>query len=173
MSVYRLKEGYTQAKCCSPKFDESITGYFSYNNVIVVHKSSCENLKKVESKRLILLSWEEILEPEEGKPDQDFFQLDQVDFRILRHHHVMGIDYAWVVAMTLNLEPEIVFERHKKLKDLKLLERVEKVMIQYRNNIVNNKWVKHRNHTYYQITPKGERYLNFLIGDKNRNSGTG
>jgi hypothetical protein len=168
MSVYRLKEGYTEAKCCSPKSDESITGYFSYNNVIVVHKSSCENLKKVEPNRLVRLSWNEILTTQESQPDQDYSQLDQLDFRILKHHQVMGIDYAWVVAMTLNLEPEMVFERHKKLKDLKLLERVDKVMIQYRKNIVNHKWIKHRNHTYYRITPKGERYLNFFIADRDK-----
>jgi len=168
MSI-RLKEGYTRAKCCSPEPDDVITGYFSYNNVIVVHKALCDNLKKVESKRLLSLSWDEMLEAEESKPDQDYLQLDQVDFRILRHHQVMGMDYAWVVAETLNLEPQLVFERHRKLKDLKLLERVKKVMIQYRKNIVDHKWIKHRNHTYYRITPKGERYLNFFVGEENKN----
>jgi len=168
MSI-RLKEGYTRAKCCSPEPGDVITGYFSYNNVIVVHKASCDNLKKVESKRLLSLSWDEMLEAEESKPDQDYHQLDQVDFRILRHHQVMGMDYAWVVAEMLNLEPQLVFERHRKLKDLKLLERVQKVMIQYRKNIVDHKWIKHRNHTYYRLTPKGERYLNFFVGEENKN----
>jgi hypothetical protein len=175
MSIHgmRLKEGYTTAKCCSPAPDDSITGYFSYNNVIVVHKTSCENLKKVEPKRLVSLSWEEISETEESKPDSDYSQLDEIDFRILGHHQVMGVDYAWVVAETLDIEPQLVFERHRKLKDLKLLERVQKLMIQYRKNIVDHKWIKHRNHTYYRITPKGEKYLNFFIGDKNRNSEIG
>lgn len=162
----RLKEGYTRAKCCSPKPDDSITGYSSYNNVIVVHKTSCENLKKVAPKRLFSLSWEEISETEQSKPDQDYSQLDGIDFRILGHHQVMGVDYSWVVAEKLNLEPQLVFERHKKLRDLKLLERVQKVMIQYRKNIVDHKWIKHRNHTYYRITPKGEKYLNFFIAHK-------
>lgn len=169
----RLKEGYTKAKCCSPEPDGSITGYFSYNNVIVVHKTSCENLKKVEPKRLFSLSWEEVSESEESTPDSDYSKLDGIDFRILGHHQVMGVDYSWVVAEKLNLEPQQVFERHKKLKNLKLLERVPKVMIQYRKNIVDHKWIKHRNHTYYRITPKGEKYLNFFIGDKNRNSEIG
>ena len=170
MSVYgmKLKEGYTKAKCCSPETDDSITGYFSYNNVIVVHETSCENLKKVEAKRLFSLSWDEISENEESKPDSDYSRLDEIDFRILGHHQVMGVDYAWVVAEKLNLEPQLVFERHKKLKDLKLLERVPKVMIQYRKNIVDHKWIKHRNHTYYRITPKGERYLNFFIQHKDK-----
>ncbi|MFQ6003427.1 MAG: hypothetical protein ACE5KJ_06740, partial [Candidatus Zixiibacteriota bacterium] len=100
MSIW-LKEGYNQAKCCSPTPDDSVTGYFSYNNVIVVHKTSCENLKKVEPKRLISLSWDEILEAEGSKPDQDYSRLDEVDFRILRHHQVVGIDYSWVVAQML------------------------------------------------------------------------
>jgi hypothetical protein len=168
MSIQRtkLKEGYTKAKCCSPKSNDLITGYFSYNNVIVVHRASCDNLKKVDSKRLLFLSWDEILESEESKPDQDYSKLDDLDFRILRHHQIMGVDYAWIVAEMLNLEPQLVFERHRKLRDLNLLERVQKVMIQYRRNIIDHKWIKHRNHTYYRITPKGERYLNFFISHK-------
>ena len=164
----RLKENYSRAKCCSPEPDDSITGYFSYKNVIVVHKTSCGNLKKVESQRLLSLSWETILEAEESKPEGDYSQLEEVDFRILRHHQLVGVDYSWVVAEMLNLDPQLVFERHRKLKGLKLLERVSKVMIQYRKNIVDHKWIKHRNHTYYRITPKGERYLDFFIGEKNK-----
>jgi hypothetical protein len=163
-----LKEGYTKAKCCSPEPFDSITGYFSYNNVIVVHKTACENLKKVESKRLFSLSWDEILESKENEPDQDYSQLDELDFRILKHHQEMGVDYAWAVAEMLNLEPQLVFERHRKLRDLKLVERVQKLMIQYRRNIVDHKWIKHRNHTYYRITPKGEKYLNFFITHKDK-----
>jgi len=169
MSI-RLKEGYTKAKCCSPEPNDSIAGYFSYNNVIAVHKTSCENLKKVEPKRLLSLSWDEILEARKSEPDEDYSQLDEVDFRILRHHQVVGVDYSWVVAEMLNLEPQLVFERHRKLRALKLLERVPKVMIRYRKNIVDHKWIKHRNHTYYRITPKGERHLNFFIGNKNQRS---
>ena len=170
MSIRRtkLKQGYAKANCCSPEPNDSITGYFSYKNLIVVHKTSCGNLNKVESNRLLSLSWDEILEAPEGKPDHTYSQLEEVDFRILRHHQVVGVDYSWMVAEMLNLDPQLVFERHRKLRGLKLVERVPKVMIQYRKNIVDHKWIKHRNHTYYQITPKGERYLNFFIGEKNR-----
>ena len=163
-----LKEGYTKAKCCSPEPFDSITGYFSYNNVIVVHKTVCENLKKVEPNRLVSLSWDEILESKENEPDQDYSQLDELDFRILKHHQEVGIDYGWVVAEILNIEPQLVFERHRKLRELKLVERVQKLMIQYRKNIVDHKWIKHRNHTYYRIPPKGERYLNFFIAHKDK-----
>lgn len=159
-----LKEGYVIARCCSPKPPKDlITGFSSYNKMIVVHKTTCRELKKVESKRLLALSWDEILEKRKEKPDRDYFQLDELDFRILKHHRVMGVDYSLMVSKMLKIKPEQAFEHHKKLRYLKLLERVAKVMIQYRKNIVDNKWVKHRNHTYYRITPKGERYLNFYL----------
>ncbi|MGB2803317.1 MAG: DUF2250 domain-containing protein [Candidatus Zixiibacteriota bacterium] len=162
----RLKEGYRLAGCCSPRPDDSIKGYFSYNNVIVVHQASCNDLSRTEPGRLLRLSWEEILERVAEKPGEDFDSLDQLDFDTLKHHKEMGVDYSLMVASILNIEPDQAFERHKKLRGLKLLKRVEKVMIRYRKNIVDNKWIKHRNHTYYEITPKGERYLNFYLSQK-------
>ncbi len=164
----KIKEGYKVAHCCSPQLKDVITGYYSYNNILIVHKASCDNLKKAESKRLVSLSWDEILEKEEEKPDEEYYELDELDFRILQHHLSMGVDYSWMVASVLDIDPEIVFERHKKLKNLKLLKRVEPVMIQYRKKIVDNKWIKHRNHTYYQIAPKGEKYLKFLISQNRK-----
>ncbi len=164
----RLKEGYKIARCCSPQPNDSIIGYFSYNNIVVVHKTSCGNLKKTESERLISLSWKDILEKKEDTPGKDYYQLDELDFRILQHHQVMGVDYSLMVAKILNIEPKEAFDRHQKMRHLKLLRRVEKVMIQYRKNIVDNKWIKHRNHTYYQITPKGEKYLGFFYSPKKK-----
>jgi hypothetical protein len=164
----KLKEGYKIARCCSPQPNDIITGYYSYNNALVVHKASCDNLKKTDSKRLVSLLWDEILEKKEEEPDKDYYELDELDLRILRHHQIMGVDYSWMVAYILKIEPEQVFERHKKLKDLKLLKRVEPVMIQYRENIVDNKWIKHRNHTYYKITPKGKGYLNFFSSQEQK-----
>ena len=162
-SGVRLKEGYRVAKCCSPRPDDSIRGYFSHDKVIVVHKASCLNLGKTDRARLLSLSWEEILGRSDDEPGEDFCQLDELDFDILRHHEKMGVDYSLMVASVLNIEPKLAFERHGKLRGLKLLKRVEKVMIRYRENVVDNKWVKHRNHTYYEITPKGKRYLGHFI----------
>jgi predicted transcriptional regulator len=136
--------------------------------MIVIHKTSCTNLKKTQSERLISVSWAEILDRAEDKPDEDFYQLDELDFSILQHHRQMGVDYSLMVASILSIEPRQAFERHRKLGSLRLLRRVEKVMIQYRKNIVHNKWIKHRNHTYYQITSKGERYLNFFASQKEK-----
>lgn len=166
----KLKEGYKFARCCSPQPNDKIIGYFSYNNVLIVHKTSCGNLSKIESKRLVSLCWNDILEKEDEKPDQDFYQLEELDFLILQHHQAVGADYSWMVASVLNIEPEQAFERHRILKEMKLLKRVEPVMIQYRKGIVDNKWIKHRNHTYYQITPKGKRYLNFFVSQKEKSS---
>jgi len=162
----RLKEGYRLAKCCSPRPDDPIRGYFSQDNVIVVHKSSCPNLGKTDQARLLSLSWEEILEASNDEPGEDFCELDELDFEILRHHEKMGIDYSLMVASVLNIEAELAFERHRKLRGLKLLKRVERVMIRYRENVADNKWIKHRNHTYYEITPKGEKHLDFFISGK-------
>ena len=168
--VRQLKDGYRLAGCCSPGPDDSIKGYFSYNNVIVVHQASCNDLSRTEPGRLLSLSWDEILDRSEDPPDEDYHQLDKLDFDILKHHKEMGVDYSLMVASILNIEPDQVFERHKKLRGLELLKRVEKVMIRYRKNIVDNKWIKHRNHTYYQITPKGEKYLEFLLSQKTKGS---
>ncbi len=158
-----LREGHKLARCCSPRPPDQISGYFSHQNLIVVHKSECPNLLKVEPARLLSLSWDEISGRKKFEPEEDYRQLDQLDFRILKHHREMGIDYSLVVAESLKVDLQQMFERHRKLRDLKLLRRVERVMIRYRKNIVENKWIKHRNHTYYEITPKGRRYLDHFV----------
>lgn len=163
-----LKQGYRTAGCCCPKPDDSIRGYYSYDNVIVVHKSSCGNLKKVEPERLLSLLWEEVLHQKEDEPDEDYSRLDELDFRILQHHQAMGVDYSLMVASVLRVPARQIFERHRKLRGLKLLKRVEKVMIRYRKNIVDNKWIKHRNHTYYEITPRGGKYLNVFVSQQDK-----
>lgn len=72
---------------------------------------------------------------------------------------------AWItprqVAATLNLDAGDVFARHANLREMALVARVEPTMIHYRKNIVGGKWIKHRNHTYYDLTPKGKAYLAF------------
>jgi hypothetical protein len=120
----RLKEGYRRAKCCSPRPDDPIRGYFSHDNLIVVHQASCPNVGKTDQARLLSLSWEEILEKSDEEPGKDFYRLDELDFDILQHHEKMGVDYSLMVAGILNIEPEEAFERHRKLRESKLLKRV-------------------------------------------------
>jgi hypothetical protein len=157
----RLKEDFILANCCHPGVEDDITGYFSHDRFIKVHKSSCPNLKKADSGRLIVLEWRNIVASDDFKPDEDYRTLDGVDFAILEHHHKLGVDYSLKVAADLRIERHIVFDRHRKLRAMGLLERVKPVMIQYRKNIVKNKWIKHRNHTYYNLTLKGRDYLDY------------
>ena len=160
----RLKEDYFLANCCHPGEADSITGYYSHDNFIKVHKSDCPNLKKADSARLITLDWKDLYDVDEFVPDDDYASLDEVDFAVLRHHQLLGVDYSLKVAAVLRLSKQAVFESHRKLREMRLLERVQPVMIQYRKNIVNNKWIKHRNHTYYELTDKGEKYLEYHSG---------
>jgi (p)ppGpp synthase/HD superfamily hydrolase len=161
--THRLKENYRLAGCCNPVSGDEIVGFLKIDSLIIsVHKASCKNLEKVAIDRLVTLKWDEIVKTEIDQnlsEDIEYEQLDDIDFKILEHHQVMGVDYAAVVARTLKLPRQTVFERHRKLKELRLLKRIRPRIIQYRKNIVKNKWIKHRNHTYYEITPKGCEFL--------------
>ena len=164
----KLLEKYILAKCCRPNLKDNIVGYFSYDDFIKVHRRDCANLRKAEPERLVELEWGKILKRDEFTPDADYEQLDQADFVILQHHLEYGVDYSLKVAQITRLSKQTVFERHKKLRDLKLLKRVEPVMIRYRKGVVDNKWIKHRNHTYYELTKKGRNYLDYYLGKKPR-----
>jgi hypothetical protein len=157
----RLKEEYVVANCCRPAPDDEIVGYYSHNNIIKVHQLDCPNLAKAEQSRLMTLKWDDIITGGEFQPENDYDKLDKTDFTILNHHRAYGFDYTLKVAAMLNLDKQIVFDRHNKLRGMGLLERVEPRMIQYRKNIVKGKWIKHRNHTYYDLTARGSDYLSY------------
>lgn len=165
----RIREDFRIARCCGPEPSDEIKGFLKPDSgLISVHKASCGNLRSIQPERLVKLTWEEILvEDKEINPADDpvFRLLDETDFKILKHHSVMGVDYAAVVAKSLDIDRATVFERHRKLRDLGLLIRVQPKMIQYRKGIVKNKWIKHRNHTYYEITEKGLKFL--LMEERN------
>ncbi|MCD6250000.1 MAG: DUF2250 domain-containing protein [candidate division Zixibacteria bacterium] len=160
-----LKERYVLAKCCSPSETDQITGYFSYDNLIKVHRHDCANLIKAEPDRLVQLVWKEILATHKFRPGTDYTDLDATDFAILKHHRDYDIDYSLKVAQVLGLEKQETFDRHRKLRELGLLERVETLIVQYRKKIAKNKWIKHRNHTYYKLTERGIAYLNFYLAE--------
>lgn len=147
------------ARCCDPRPDDPIVGYHSFETAIKVHRADCVNLTRTEADRLVPLAWADILAGREFQPGEDYRQLDPADFLILDHHDRLGLDYSLVVARAVNLSKTEAFERHGKLRDLGLLERVDKVMIRYRKGVVDNKWIKHRNHTYYDLTARGRAYL--------------
>jgi hypothetical protein len=156
-----LLDGYKLAGCCNPEPGEAISGYYSYNNEMIVHRQYCENLNKIENERIIKLNWKEILAREPEKPDNDYAELDELDFMILEHHAKYGNDYSLKVARMLNRPKQDIFDSHAKLRNMQLLQRVKPLIIQYRKGIVDNKWIKHRNHTYYDLTDKGRLYLDY------------
>jgi len=158
-----LKEKYTLARCCLPTPGDAITGYFSQDDVIKVHRNDCPSLSKTDPQRLIKLEWENIVAARPAPPDDDYRELEAVDFEVLRHHRDYDIDYSLMVASVLRIPKEEAFERHDKLRNLGLLERVDAVMVRYRKNIAPGKWIKHRNHTYYRLTDKGMRYLDLYL----------
>jgi len=159
----KLKESYILANCCRPGLKHTIVGYYSHDNFIKVHKFGCGNLDKAEKERLVKLEWPDITAVDAFTPGPDYALLDDLDFRILKHHRQLGIDYSLMVAATLQIDREITFEKHSRLLEMGLLNRVSAVMVQYRKNIVKGKWIKHRNHTYYDLTEKGSKYLDHYL----------
>jgi len=162
-ATMNLKDEYTLANCCKPATSDNIVGYYSYDGILKVHKSSCDNLKKAEQDRLVDLAWNDIIAGAEFKPDADYNNLDEIDWTIIKHHKTYGVDYSLKIASMLHLDKQTVFDSHTKLRDLKILERVKELMMRYRKGIVHNKWIKHRNHTYYKLTDKGDQYLEYYL----------
>ena len=162
----RLKKDYVLAKCCSPTSSDSITGYYSYDRVMKVHRSDCGQLGRVEPDRLIKLDWQDVIEPPAGPPGADYADLDVTDFAVLKHHRQYGIDYSLMLAKVLAIPKQEAFDRHRRLRQMGVLRRVEAVMVQYRKGVVDNKWIKHRNHTYYELTEKGEQYLDYFVSKR-------
>jgi hypothetical protein len=168
-----LKEKYVLALCCAPVPPDPITGYFSHDDFIKVHREGCANLTKADVDRLVRLDWLEISVPVQSLPEDDFLELDQLDFDILCHHRDFDIDYSLMVAKTLRISKREAFDRHRKLRNLGLLERVDALMVRYRKTTAEHKWIKHRNHTYYRLTDKGGRYLKFHPLSGETDSGVG
>jgi hypothetical protein len=161
----RVKESYTLAKCCSPRPGDAITGYYSHDRILLkVHRSDCANLDKAPADRLVSLAWDDILDETPEQPGADYDSLTPFDFRVMSHHREYGVDYSLKVAAILHADKQAVFDSHAKLRTMKILTRVEPLIIQYRKGIVDNKWIKHRNHTYYELTDKGNSYLDFHLG---------
>ena len=154
---------YKIAKCCTPETGDPITGYFKEDGTITVHHDTCGALQGFRSERLLAVAWNEIQEVE-TPPDSivlspAFAALDEIDYFILKHHQEFGMDYSIVVAEALRVPLEEMHQRHRKLRELGGLKRVEGRIIHYRKNIVKWKWIKHRNHTYYELTSEGKLWI--------------
>lgn len=154
---------YKIAKCCTPGENNPIIGYFKEDRTITIHDSSCSAIPSLRTERLLDVSWDEIYKSKIPDTSQDIpsevAELDETDYYILKHHQELGMDYSIVVAETLRIPLEEMHQRHRKLRELGGLKRVERRIIHYRKNIVKGKWIKHRNHTYYELTPEGNLWI--------------
>lgn len=157
---------YKIAKCCTPVENDDIVGYFKEEGIITVHDATCQSVSSLRTERLLDISWNEIkqtkISDSKKETPKEIEELDQTDYLILKHHQEMGMDYSKVVAQSLNIPLNEIQDRHKKLRELGGLKRVEGRIIHYRKNIVKGKWIKHRNHTYYEITPEGNLWIDTL-----------
>ncbi|MYK18852.1 DUF2250 domain-containing protein [Candidatus Poribacteria bacterium] len=154
---------YKIAKCCTPQEGNPITGYFKKDGTITVHDVTCNAVQGLRTERLLKVTWHEIRTTEAAADAvplaPEFAELDETDYFILKHHQEFGMDYSIVVAETLRVPLEEMQQRHRKLRELGGLKRVQGRVIQYRKNIVKGKWIKHRNHTYYELTPEGKTWI--------------
>ncbi len=165
MAKGRLKDtphgiSYHLSHCCNPQVGDAIVGYFREDGIFSVHKAGCPNLRRVPQERLVEITWEEI-EGQKGKESVDslFYELEDQDYRILKHLKVYGLDYAYPISQKTGIGLQETFRRLRRLKEWGAISRVSRLMIQYRKGIVQGKWIKHRNHTYYDLAPRGERIL--------------
>ena len=154
---------YKIAKCCTPQENNAITGYFKQDGTIAVHHAKCRSVQSFRPERLLAITWDEIRATEVPTDSialpPEFTELDETDYFILKHHQEFGMDYSIVVAEALRIPLEEMHQRHRKLRDLGGLKRVEGRIIHYRKNIVKGKWIKHRNHTYYELTSEGKTWI--------------
>lgn len=127
---------YTLAKCCSPQVGSRVIGYFKEDGAIAVHRYGCTSLKHLRQERLLSVTWQEIQkaasDTNPDEPDPTFDTLDEIDYLILKHHQKFGIDYSIAVSEALGIPLEETYKRHRKLKAIGGLKRVEKRIIQYR-----------------------------------------
>ncbi|RIV19229.1 DUF2250 domain-containing protein [Alicyclobacillaceae bacterium I2511] len=82
---------------------------------------------------------------------------DGVDVKILAYFKALGPDYAKLVAFRFGLSLENSRARLERLELAGFIEKVEGRIVKYYHRRV--KAVKHRNHTYFQITKDGEQFL--------------
>jgi hypothetical protein len=154
---------YKIAKCCHPQENDPITGYFKEDGTIAVHHTTCNAVQGLRPERLLAVAWDEIQATQNSADSvtiaPEFDEIDETDYFILKHHQEFGMDYSIIVAEALRIPLDEMHQRHRKLRALGGLKRVEGRIIHYRKNIVKGKWIKHRNHTYYELTSEGNTWI--------------
>ena len=86
------------------------------------------------------------------KYDQD----ELLDLTILAYLKKLGPEYAKLLAIRLGLSLEESRNRLQSLEERGLIKRVERRIVKYYHR--RRKSVKHRNHTYYELTREGELF---------------
>jgi len=86
------------------------------------------------------------------KHDQD----ELLDLTILAYLKKLGPEYAKLLAIRLGLSLEESRNRLQSLEERGLIKRVERRIVKYYHR--RRKSVKHRNHTYYELTREGELF---------------
>lgn len=87
------------------------------------------------------------------KHDQD----ELLDLTILTYLKKLGPEYAKLLSIRLGLSLEESRNRLQSLEERGLIKRVERRIVKYYHR--RRKSVKHRNHTYYELTREGELFL--------------
>ncbi|SMP03712.1 Uncharacterized protein SAMN06265339_0139 [Desulfurobacterium pacificum] len=84
--------------------------------------------------------------------------LNELEIKILYYIHQTGPAYIKKLCQRLREDNDTIRKHIKKLEQLGYLERVSGRLVEYRIDR-RNKVVKHRNHTYYDITRKGKHFI--------------
>ncbi len=86
-------------------------------------------------------------------------ELKEIELKILKYHKLMGADYSKLISHRFGISLNEAMEIHKNLFDLGFLEKVSGRIVNYHTNVKRLKTIKHRNHTYYVLSRKGELFL--------------
>jgi predicted transcriptional regulator len=89
--------------------------------------------------------------------------LSCIEVKILYYIQHSGPVFIKKLAARLNVDIQAVQKNVETLQHKGYLERVTRILVDYRINR-RNKVTKHRNHTYYDLTRKGRLFLRHFSG---------
>ncbi|MBO8127758.1 MAG: 2-amino-4-hydroxy-6-hydroxymethyldihydropteridine diphosphokinase [Peptococcaceae bacterium] len=82
---------------------------------------------------------------------------DYIDYKILKYLAQLGPEYAFLLSTRIEPDYEETRQRLERLEAEGLIQKVAGRIVKYYHRRRKN--VKHRNHTYYELTRKGEHLL--------------
>ncbi len=87
------------------------------------------------------------------------YELSELELNILKYHKIMGPDYSKLISHRFHITLQEAFDIHKRLLNIGLLEKVTAPIINYHSKDKRLKSMKHRNHTYYDLSRTGKLLL--------------